>query len=135
MNYIAIYLAYLVKRYLTGMLDIPALDKGLVLWLALGKYLTRAPVQVFRGYLQAGVWIHQLLMRYWSFWFAFYLKRDEWWPDTEKRIDLNPLCPATVSGYYKALLFDHEKVKDFFPTEILEIYRARQVRCGSVPQL
>lgn len=129
------------RRYIIGIFEYDLANKALVTWVLLGINYVRLPVflrRLFFVHCRLGMWLYDTWLRYWFFWFTYYLKRDTGWPQTQDRMFRNPLCPAGVWDYYKRILFemDPTEIASFLANENLRaLYRDRQLRCGFVPQI
>lgn len=136
-----VWLHYIFRRYVIGMLDIPMIDR--FTWvlvkagLKVGHYLPdRFYVRFNLLSMNLAVWLNQFLFSYWIFWLRYYLKRDTGWIETRKRILLNVFCPISMLHFYRNLIFEPDKLDNYKPEgQELKLYRERQIRCGFVPQM
>jgi hypothetical protein len=134
----------LFRRYIVGLLDVPAADGLLMWWTTLCSIYCRWPLKyicsakVLLYHIKFGLRLHNLFLSYWAFWFTYYLKRDTSWPETQYRMFHNPLCPVGVWDFYKRMLFEMspEELTSFLAgKELQRLYRERQLRCRFPSQL
>lgn len=112
-------------------------------WLQTCSYLfQRLPVSsgFYFGCIKTGMKLYKAFNSYMVAWYLYYLKRDTYWPDTNRKMLDNPLCPDASRQLYRQILF-HTEPDDLKATilvlpwsgRITSLYRERQVRCGIKP--
>jgi len=137
-------MTYLFKRYIIGLFDVAFADYLLLWWstVVLRVYsiwpLKHLGARALLWHIKIGLWLQRQWLWYWAMWFDHYLKTDTCWPETQRKMLHNPLCPIGVWSYYKRMLFEMtpNQIASFLVGEPeRKAYRERQLRCGFVPQI